>query len=278
MITINKVSFRYSRTSDVFDELSLGLSPGHIYGLLGKNGAGKTTLLKLICGLAFPKKGMLMVDDFIPGKRNPEMLSQMMFVPEDLYIPPLRPSGLSGMYSRFYRDFDPVLYREYIDKFEVDFRQPLSGVSSGQKKKAMLAFALACNTRYILLDEPTNGLDIPSKATFRSLLSSVFSEDRIILISTHQVRDLQSLIDSVIVLHDKHIVLDQSLDSVSLKLEFRHSVGVPDPSLLIYSCPAEMGEAHVLKNPSGVPGKVNIETLFNACINEQQKIQSVFNN
>jgi ABC-2 type transport system ATP-binding protein len=229
MITITDLTFWYSKKSPLFEHLDLTLSPGHIYGLLGKNGAGKTTLLKLICGLTFPMEGTILAGENTPGDRKPRYLQELFFLPEEVYLPAGSPAKLLNLYAGFYPAFSEAGFRSMVKQFEVDYDQKLAKLSFGQKKKVMIAFALACNTRYLFLDEPTNGLDIPSKATFRSMLAGAFNEDRIILISTHQVRDLQSLIDHVLILDQGRITTSQ---------------------------PVEDGE----------PGRVDLETLFNSAI------------
>jgi len=147
-----------------------------------------------------------------PGERKPEYLQELFFLPEEVYLPAGCPSKLLSLHAGFYPAFSESGFRSMLKQFEVDYDQKLAKLSYGQKKKVLIAFALACNTRYLLLDEPTNGLDIPSKATFRSLLAGALEEDRILLISTHQVRDLQSLIDHILILDQGRIILSRSVE------------------------------------------------------------------
>jgi ABC-2 type transport system ATP-binding protein len=181
-------------------------------------------------------------------------------------------------YGCFYPSFDLVQFKEFLKKFEVKPDQKLSGMSLGQKKKALLSFALASNTRYLFLDEPTNGLDIPSKAVFRSILASSFSEEKTIILSTHQVRDLQSLIDTVIVLENRKIILNHSLDRVAQKFTFGHSLLAPVSGEVLYSTNSEMGQTMMTLNHSGIPGNVDLETLFSASINIPEKLSAVLDN
>ena len=212
MITIHNLAFWYSNRNKVFENLNLELETGHIYGLLGKNGAGKTTLLKLICGLSFPKSGKVEVNGQIPGKRTPGFLENIFFVPEEISLPSICPAKFAHLYGDFYPVFDAGQFKEYLDKLEVNPDQNFTGMSHGQKRKALTAFALATNTRFLLLDEPTNGFDIPSKAAFRSLLASGFSEGKTIILSTHMVRDLESMIDRVFILEDHRIIQNNEAD------------------------------------------------------------------
>ena len=278
MINIKELTFWYSKRNLVFENLSLQLNEGHIYGLLGKNGVGKTTLLKLITGLSFPKSGEVIVDDTIPGNRQPVFLSGIFLVPEEVSLPSMTAIKFAKTYGCFYPSFDLVQFKEFLERFEVKPDQKLSGMSLGQKKKALLSFALASNTRYLFLDEPTNGLDIPSKAVFRSILASSFSEDKTIILSTHQVRDLQSLIDTVIVLENRKIILNQSLDRVAQKFTFGHSLLAPVSGEVLYSTNSEMGQTMMTLNHSGIPGNVDLETLFSASINIPEKLSAVLDN
>jgi ABC-2 type transport system ATP-binding protein len=276
MITIENLTFWYSKQNTVFEGLDLKLEHSHIYGLLGKNGAGKTTLLKLICGLSFPKSGIVEVDGKVPSKREPGFLGDLFFVPEEISVPSLSPVKFADLHGGFYPSFVPAQFMDGLEKFEVDSDRNLSGMSYGQKKKAMIAFALATNTRYLFLDEPTSGLDIPSKAAFRSMLAATFSEEKTVILSTHMVRDLESMIDGVIILDNRRIILNQSLDKIAGKLTFGHSSLSPVSGEMIYSGSSELGQANISLNQSGITGNVDIETLFNACIAIPEKISTCF--
>jgi ABC-2 type transport system ATP-binding protein len=212
MITIHNLTFWYSKRNKVFGNLDLELEAGHIYGLLGKNGAGKTTLLKLICGLSFPKSGKVEVDGQIPGKRTTGFLENIFFVPEEISLPSICAEKFAHLYGDFYPVFDAGQFREYLEKLEVNPDQDFTGMSHGQKRKAIIAFALATNTRFLFLDEPTNGFDIPSKAAFRSLLASSFSEGKTIILSTHMVRDLESMIDRILIMDEHRITQNNEAD------------------------------------------------------------------
>jgi ABC-2 type transport system ATP-binding protein len=212
MITIHDLTFWYSKRNKVFGNLDLELEPGHIFGLLGKNGAGKTTLLKLICGLSFPKSGKVEVDGQIPCKRHAGFLENLFFVPEEISLPSMSPEKFARTYGDFYPAFNAGQFGEYLARLEVTSNRNFNRMSHGQKRKALIAFALAANTRFLFLDEPTNGFDIPSKAAFRSLLASAFSEEKTIILSTHMVRDLESMIDRVLILEDHRIIQNNEAD------------------------------------------------------------------
>ncbi|MFZ4522279.1 MAG: ATP-binding cassette domain-containing protein [Bacteroidales bacterium] len=276
MITIRDANFRYSKSRVVFENLNLEMNSGHIYGLLGKNGVGKTTLLKLLTGLSIPQSGSVDLDGSTPSKRQPDFLEGIFLVPEEISLPPVKPLTFAKINGPLYSGFDHSRFRELLKNFNVDEDQNFSKMSHGQRKKALISFAIACNTKFLFLDEPTNGLDIPSKGIFRSLLASLFSEDRTIILSTHQVRDLQSLIDSVVILEDGKVVLNSSLDHVARRFAFGHSLLSPLSGEVFYQCTSEMGKSVMTPNLSENPGNVDLETLFNACIDIPEKISSAF--
>jgi ABC-2 type transport system ATP-binding protein len=198
MIYIENLNFRYKRRPVLFDGMNLSLNSGRIYGLLGRNGAGKTTLLKIMMGMLFPKGGACRVLGYESRKRQPAMLADMMFVPEEFYAPEMTIRRYVDLYAPFYPAFSRDQFRVYLDELELTDGEHFNSFSLGQKKRAVLAFALAENTRVLLLDEPTNGLDIPAKAQFRRMLASVVADDKCVIISTHQVRDVEKLIDAVL--------------------------------------------------------------------------------
>ncbi len=181
MIRMNQLDFSY-RKKNVFSGLNLTLSEGHVYGLLGKNGAGKSTLLKLMCGLLFPERGEINVMGYLPSARKPAFLSELFFIPEEIYLPDLKMSAYAELLRPFYPRFDRQMLEEYMEEFEVSLDERMSRMSYGQRKKALICLGLACNTRLLVMDEPTNGLDIPSKSHFRRLIASVATKDRCIII------------------------------------------------------------------------------------------------
>ena len=163
MIEIQNLSFGYRKKKLLYRDLTLTMETGSIYGLLGKNGAGKSTLLKNLSGLLFPFKGNIMVNGFIPGKRLPAFLQTIYLIPEEVNVPALTIRAYEKLFSPFYPSFDPEQFHNYLEQLNVKDEGKLNTLSFGQQKKFIIAFALACNTRILLMDESTNGLDIPSK-------------------------------------------------------------------------------------------------------------------
>lgn len=266
MVQLEGVSYDYARNRQVFSDLNLEMPDGRICGLLGKNGAGKTTLLKLIAGLLFPQHGKLNVFSNDPTAREPKFLNDLFFVPEEFDMPTMTPAEYGATYGSFYTQYDSAQFRELLEKLEVIPTQKMSTMSFGQKKKSLIAFALACNTALLIMDEPTNGLDIPSKASFRRVVSSLMDQKRTIIISTHQVRDLEQLIDSVIILDNSKILLNATMEQITERLVFKHVGATEQP---IYSEQTPHGTWGVMKNDSAVESQVDMELLFNAAMTDK---------
>lgn len=273
MITLRNLSFGYHAHRPVLDGIDLTLTPGHIYGLLGKNGEGKTTLLKVWSGLLFPRKGDCRVNGENPALREAAFLEKLFFLPEEILLPDVTAGEYFRMYAPFYPTFSQEILKTAIEAFEVDRASRLQSLSLGQKKKVAIAFALAAHTPILLMDEPTNGLDIPSKTIFRQLLATYLEEEQTVLISTHQVRDLESLIDTVVILHNKRILLNRTLTAISQHLFFRPVA--PDEKIL-YAEPTPYGAIGTGRNQNGEETPVSLELLFNAAISHPEEITSIF--
>lgn len=259
-------------------DLNLNLEPGKIYGLLGRNGAGKSTLLNNITGLNSPKSGKIRVNGQNPSSKNPSFLRDIYIIPDDVYIPSIGPDSFLKNYGSFYPNFSLSSCREYLELLEVPNNRKLNKLSFGQQKKFIIAFALACNTSLLIMDEPTNGLDIPSKGLFRKLIASVRSKDKTFIVSTHQVRDLDNMIDHVLVVKNGELLLNRNILEVSRKITFQVQRENPNESNVIHSEPSVGGYSVMRENLNNIGTEVNIEQLFNACITDSHKIRQIFNN
>ncbi|MEO7045413.1 MAG: ABC transporter ATP-binding protein [Ferruginibacter sp.] len=278
MIDIQNLSFGYKRKKNLYKNLTLKLEAGSIYGLLGKNGAGKSTLLKNFIGLLYPKEGSISVNGFEPKKRWPSFLETIYFIPEEVYVPALTVDGYKNLFAPFYPSFNEEQFYSYLDQLDVKDKGKLNGLSFGQQKKFIIAFALACNTKVLLLDEPTNGLDIPSKIKFRKLIASIFTDDKIIFISTHQIRDLDNLIDRVIIVDNGELLLNASVGDISEKLCFKTVSELSNPDEILYSEDSLKGFNIVTKNNKAEDSKVNLEHLFNAITEKPLLAKAIFQN
>jgi len=274
MIKINNLTFYYKKSKPVFEKFSFEMKNG-IYGLLGENGVGKTTLLHIIGGLRFPKEGTCSVLGMESALRNPEMLKQIYYLPEEFGTPSQTIKNYVKCNSPFYPNFSMEQFQTYLVDFHLDINSNMKELSYGQKKKTLIAFAIALNTPVTLLDEPTNGLDIPSKTQFRKVMASAFDENKCILISTHQVRDLESLIDPIIILDQNQVLLNNTVEEISQKLLFTYSTTKPEDAL--YSEQTVLGYTSVLENKYNEESTLNIEALFNAVVTNKGRIKELFN-
>ncbi len=276
MIDIKDLSFGYSHRKDLFKNLNLEISSGKIHGLLGLNGAGKSSLLHLIQGLRFATRGAIEVYGSSPDKRKVKHLQRSFLLPEEVYTPDISMKQYIDMYSPFYPLFSLESFLQFLNEFELDRTAHLGQLSMGQKKKAIIAFALAANTKILLMDEPTNGLDIPSKKQFRKILSHILTEDRIFLISTHQIRDLHSLIDNVIAISNGSIIFNQTITDIVDRLHFSLDA---HPSLeddLIYHERVPGGYLNIKPANDTVSFEPDLEVLFNAIITNNTAINQAF--
>ena len=275
MLSIHDLSFSY-RAKRLFAQLDLSLSSGGICGLLGKNGAGKTSLLKLMSGLLFPQQGTIQINGQAPASRSAGFLQNLFFIPEEFRLPPVSPRAYMRLFAPFYPRFDPGQYLAGLENFELDAGTNLDECSFGQRKKCLIAFGLAANCQLTLLDEPTNGLDIPSKSQLRRTLASVMTEDRLFIMATHQVRDLETLIDPVVILDNGNIVFNHSLEEISRHLQVATLDALPASGEVLYSEKRLDGFKVVLENPGGAESFLDLETLFNTVISNQEKVKTLF--
>lgn len=274
MITLKELSFSYSRKKEVLDRINLEVGSGHICGLLGKNGEGKTTLLNLLSGQIFPDQGSCLVLEETPSERNARFLQQIFLLPEEISMPEVTAIEYIKMYAPFYPTFRDDICKACVESFEINLSDRLSKMSQGQRKKVAITLALAAHTPLLLMDEPTNGLDIPSKATFRRQVASLVDDDQTVIISTHQVRDLESLIDTVLILDQRQILLNKTLNEIGEKLYFGPLL--PEEKAL-YSEPTSQGTIGVTARDGKEETAVSLELLFNAAITYPKEIQRIMN-
>lgn len=275
MITTRQLGFSYSRKrKPLFEGLDLDLPAGTICGMLGANGAGKSTLLKILAGLLFPQQGQCDVLGHRPGAREPSFLADIFLLPEEIHAAPLTPQRYAARYGALYPRFDRAQFFALLDEFALPPDQPADTLSMGQKKKFLLAFGIATNTRLLIMDEPTNGLDIPSKAQFRKVLINHFDPARSFIISTHQVHDLDSLIDSVLVIADGRILLHATLETVAQRLSVELEHQQPSDALFVEQT---LDGYRVLRaNESGIDSSVDLSLLFGFVTTRKAEAQALF--
>ena len=277
MIEVENLSFSYGRRkSKVLEDFSMKLDKGSVYGLLGKNGTGKSTLLYLMAGLLRPQTGNVLYKGVDVKKRYPDTLQDMFLVPEEFALPNVSLKQYVKLNAPFYPNFSDELLNACLRDFDMNEDIHLGELSMGQKKKAFMCFALATNTSLLMMDEPTNGLDIPSKSQFRKVIASGMSDDKAVIISTHQVRDIDSLLDHVLIMDGSKLLLNESVSSICEKLYFAEQ-GMNEPTEgALYVQPSVQGNSVILPNEYGEDSKLNLEVLFNAILAERERMKQMF--
>ena len=268
MIDVKDLDFHYQGSKhQVFSHFDLHLEQGRIYGLLGKNGTGKSTLLYLISGLLMPDAGSVSVDGIESRLRKPELLSQMFIVPEEYGMPDMSFDSLCSLMRSFYPSFSDELLSQCLKEFEMPVKPSLKELSMGQKKKVYMSIAIATGTRLLMMDEPTNGLDIPSKALFRRVIANYMADDRTLIISTHQVHDIENLLDHVVIVDRSKVLLDSSIADISKRYAFRYLSPQEMDGSVLYSEPNLQGNASIVSRGDGKDEtQVDLELLFNAVV------------
>lgn len=276
MLQINEISFGYNKkVGDLFSDFSLNLEAGNIYGLLGKNGAGKSTLIYLMTGLLTPREGEALIDGVNVRKRLPKIMSDIYLVPEEFELPRMTLEQYVKINAPFYPRFSMEDMERYLDIFEMGGMMDvkLHSLSMGQKKKVFMSFAFATNTRVVIMDEPTNGLDIPSKSQFRKLVTSGMTDDKLMLISTHQVRDISDILDHVVIIDQSRVLLNASFADVMSKIAFRPLQAGDEPIFVLQS---PFGPLAAVPANNGEETKVDLEMLFNAALQNPEAIKQLF--
>lgn len=270
MISIDQLSFHYKKQDLFFVNLSLKQEFGSIVGLLGKNGAGKTTFLNLMVGLLQPHSGAIAIDGFTPFERQPDFLGDLFMVPEEFVFPQVSINLYLKATTSLYPNFDEEKLDGILQDFELNRKSMIHSLSQGQRKKFLIAFALATNCRLLILDEPTNGLDIPSKSIFRKVLVGSVTDEQLVLISTHQVKDIETILDKVVILDQGKIIFNESLETITQKWQFKHVASMAEIEEVIYSEKFPGGYKVVVPSSDNDESEVDLELLFKAIINKKE--------
>lgn len=279
VVDVKKIEFMYKNQDKLLSNFNLNLGTGKIYGLLGKNGEGKTTLLKLLAGLLFPIQGEIKINGLEAKSRDPKILRDIFLLPDEVFDTNLNITLFKEVYASFYPNFSPSKFKSYLNKFTIDTNlSSISDLSYGQKKKFFIAFGLATNAKLILLDEPTNGLDIPSKRQFRAMMAEAVDENCCIVLSTQHVLDLDDIVSNIIILDNHEIVFNQHVENIYYKLLFKTSGYQEQNNNILYSEKTTDGFYHqILENRTGEKSKIDLELLFNAVISDHHRIKELFN-
>jgi ABC-2 type transport system ATP-binding protein len=271
MVEIKNLRFRYGKNKLLFQDFSIDMKSGEIIGVLGKNGAGKTTLLNLIAGLLFPLQGELHVNGYLPKDRNPDFLADIHMIPEEFALPNVSITSYIKTVSPLYPAFGHDKLASILKEFELQPGDKLYYLSQGQRKKFLIAFALATNCKLLILDEPTNGLDIPSISLFRKILVSSVNEDQLVIISTHHVRDIDTVIDTVVAIDNGRLAFQEEMESISRKYLFKTVPNVENIPGVLHWEKTFSGYRIIRENKREEETTIDLELLFDAIINNKIK-------
>lgn len=278
IINISNLSAAYAGNDSVLDKLDLQLEPGRISALAAPNGEGKTTLFKCLAGLRFPTKGKIEVFGLRPKDRSADLLSKLYFLPAEPSLPDWSPLKIGQQYGPFYPNFNQEIFRQCLEDFRVDPAKAIGKLSFGQQRRVQLAFALAVRTPLLLLDEPTLGLDIAGKDQFRRSLIQCTEDGQTVIIATHQLGEVATVLDDLIILKDKKIHSQFDISLAYESLSFTLSSRAPQPLDGTYGRRVPGGWLIVDPNRSGGNAQPDLETLYLAIteggilLNNTQKI------
>lgn len=283
MIDMRQIRFGYRRKAPLFEALDFSVQPGGVVGLLGKNGAGKTSLLKIGAGLLFPSAGRAELFGIPASARAPEVLARIVYIPEQFEVPSERLKEYVDFHQGYYPEFDRELMEGYLQRFEITGNERLNQLSFGQQKKVLLSFALATMAELVILDEPTNGLDIPSKQVFRQLIAEAADDQRAVVISTHQVRDVENLIDPIVILDEGRIVFESGMGTIQESVTMRRFPSESEAvnaGALAWDTRLGSSVALVPRRGGVATGEplgddIDIELLFQAAITHSEQLSSL---
>lgn len=279
MIQIEGLHYGYGRAA-LYADFSAQIGQPGIYGVFGRNGSGKSTLLRLLCGLLTPWQGRVRVLGFQPRQRAAEFLASVYIVPEEFHLPNLTAAQLARTHGSFYPRFSHALFSDYLQVLEVPVDSRFEAMSLGQKKKAAIAFALATQTPLLLMDEPTNGLDIVGRGQFRELMRRPEQAQRVVMISTHQAHDLESILSHIWFIDQGRLALAARMDELAERLTMGVAAtaqALPTDGLL-YQEALGAQVAYVARRVAGVPeeGALQLELLYKALsLNRDAMLQAL---
>lgn len=212
MIRVNNVVKNFERFR-VLDGVNLHVKKGAIYGLIGPNGAGKSTIIRHIVGLYRPDQGEITIDG-MPVFDNPKVKERFAYIPDDLfYYAQANIMEMKRFYQGIYRQFDEKLFYKISDAFVgIDPKTPIRRLSKGMQKQAAFWLAISCRPDLMILDEPVDGLDpVMRRQIWSIIMSDVAEHETTILVSSHNLRELEDVCDHVGIMHKGRIILEHSL-------------------------------------------------------------------
>lgn len=214
IIEINALHKSYG-SRKVLNNVSLALESGTIVGLLGPNGCGKTSLIKIIAGIIQDYEGKVMINGRVPDEYTKSIVS---YLPEKTYLGEnLKAKDALDFFEDFYSDFDREKASRMLSQFKLDPNQKIKSMSKGMQEKVQLILVMSRKAKVYLLDEPLGGLDPASRKAMLDIILNNYSEDAVVLLSTHLINDVERIFDRVIMVGESRILIDDTVDNIREK-------------------------------------------------------------
>ena len=211
VIEINQLTKEFG-TLTALDSVELNLERGQIVGLLGPNGSGKTTLIKVLNGLLTPTAGNVLICGMEPGVETKKIVA---YLPDRTALPEyMTTDQLIMLYQDFFPDFNKAKAEAMIDDLGIDRKQTLKRMSKGTKEKLQLCLVMARDAEVYLLDEPIGGVDPATRDYILRTIISNYNENAVVIISTHLIADIESVLDDVVFIKEGRIVLHKPADEI----------------------------------------------------------------
>lgn len=211
LIEVSHLSKYYGKKA-ALNNVSLTLEPGKIIGLLGPNGSGKTTLIKVLNGLLKDIKGEVMIHGQKPGKSTKAIIS---YLPDDDYFSDwMKAEDAVQLFKDFYKDFDADKASSLMERLSIDPKQRIKTMSKGQKEKFQLSLVMSRNALVYIFDEPIGGVDPAAREVILDIILNNYSEDSLVLISTHLITDIEKIFDEVVFLKEGEVVLHRNVEEL----------------------------------------------------------------
>lgn len=205
ILKINELNKKFY-TKEVLTDINLALEAGRIYGLLGPNGSGKTTLMRIVANIIKNTTGKVRVNNLSLGKETKKIVA---FMPTSNFFPSwMKIKDTVDYFCDFYEDFNKEMCYEILQRESLDLSLKIKDLSTGMTEKLKIALTISRNAKLILLDEPFNGIDIIAKESIKKMIVQASNRENAILISSHLIDDMESLLDDVILLKEGRIVLN----------------------------------------------------------------------
>lgn len=276
MITLNNITFGYFKRTEALSNVSACIGSG-VHLLLGENGAGKTTLLHIMAGLLRPSSGECLLDGNNVAKRMPSDMSRIFFLGENITFPADTVNEMARIHGCFYPTFDPEMLRQNLSDFGFTGNESLKSLSLGNRKKSQIAYALSLRASVLLMDEPTNGLDITSRQTLQSMLVRCLDESQTLVISTHSILEMQNLYDGIMMISKGHLLLSMPTDEITRRLAF-HTSPIPPVEYLYKETKMGLHQYICANTDNEEETALNFTLLYNALLSPgRDKIINLLN-